>query len=265
MSRQGGWLYETHFHTSLGSACGRSRGPEYLERYRRLGYDGIIVTDHFWRGNCAVDRHMPWRHFVDAFCRGYEETRVAADPLGLKVFFGWEETHEGDDYLVYGLDKAWLYEHPEVREWTRQQQLDEVHRFGGCVVQAHPFRDRDYIGAIHLGPADAYEVGNAGNLPAHDVQAHAFAEAMGYAMTAGSDIHHAQQHLDDELMGVETDRPLHSIADFCQMIRSGQGFRPRLPQGRCAGQPLMPLLRVYDHRQEKTRRIRRAEELFQRA
>ena len=59
-----GYLYETHFHTSVASACARSRGPEYLERYKRLGYAGIMVTDHFWRGNCAVNRHLPWAEFV---------------------------------------------------------------------------------------------------------------------------------------------------------------------------------------------------------
>lgn len=261
MTEGKGWLYETHFHTALGSACGRSRGPEYLARYKRLQYAGIIVTDHFWRGNCAIDRHLPWRHFVDAFCRGYEETAVAAAPLGLSVFFGWEETHEGDDYLVYGLDKAWLYEHPEVREWTRQQQLDEVHRAGGCVVQAHPFRDRDYLQAIHLGPADACEAGNAGNDAAFDLQALCWARKNRYVMTAGSDIHHADQYADGELMGVRFQHQLHSIKDYVAAIRSGEGFVPHMPQDRCAGELAMPQLPVYDHR-EKTRRVRRVEELF---
>ncbi len=262
MRQQKSWLYETHFHTSLASACGRSRGPEYLERYKRLGYAGIIVTDHFWRGNCAVDRHLPWRHFVDAFCRGYEETKVAAEKIGLSVFFGWEETHEGDDYLVYGLDKAWLYEHPEAREWTRQQQLDEVHRYGGCVVQAHPFRDRDYIAAIHLGPADAYEVGNAGNLPEQDLQAFSFAKAQGYGMTAGSDIHHSAQYDDSQLMGTAFDHKLTDIQDFVRSIRSGQGYQPVVPEGRHGGRLEDPQLSVYDHRQGKARHVRRAEELF---
>ena len=258
------WLYETHFHTSLGSACGHSRGPEYLARYKRLGYDGIIVTDHFWRGNCAVNRHLPWREFVDAFCRGYEETRVAGEKLGIAVFLGWEETYEGDDYLVYGLDKAWLYEHPEVIKWTRQQQYEQVREAGGCVVQAHPFRHRDYLNAIHLakGLADAYEVGNAGNLASSDVQALRWAQKNAVIMTAGSDIHHSEDFEDGDLMGVVFDHELKSIGDYIAAIRERKPFGIRTPAGRYDAALEMPLLPVFEHTHENTRRIRRVNDLF---
>ena len=264
MSVKDTWLYETHFHTSLGSACGHSRGPEYLARYKRLNYDGIIVTDHFWRGNCAVNRHLPWREFVDAFCRGYEETRVAGEKLGISVFLGWEETYEGDDYLVYGLDKAWLYANPEVIKWTRQQQLEQVHQAGGSVVQAHPFRNRDYLNAIHLakGLVDAYEVGNAGNLASSDVQALRWAQKNAVIMTAGSDIHHSEDFEDGDLMGVVFDHELKSIGDYIAAIRERKPFGIRTPAGRYDAALEMPLLPVFEHTHENTRRIRRVKDLF---
>ncbi|MDR0878680.1 MAG: histidinol-phosphatase, partial [Treponema sp.] len=106
------YLYETHLHTALSSACGVSLGSEYISRYIDLGYSGIIVTDHFYRGNTAICYRLTWRDWVNKFCRGYEETKEEGDRLGLDVFFGWEETFDGaDDYLIYGLDKAWLLEH----------------------------------------------------------------------------------------------------------------------------------------------------------
>jgi hypothetical protein len=258
-----GYLYETHFHTSLSSACGRSRGPEYLARYKRLGYAGIIVTDHFWRGNCAVDRRLPWAEFVRAFCRGYEETREAGEKIGLDIFFGWEETFDGDDYLVYGLDKQWLLDHPEVCGWSRREQLEQVHRHGGCVVQAHPFRDRDYIPAIHLGlkRADAFEAYNAGNDAEFDAQALAFIERHGLSMTSGSDIHHAEQFEDEELGGVIFDRKLHSIKDYVEAIRSGAPRRLRVPRDRFNGPVRMPAKSVWLHG-ERTRRVRERGDLF---
>lgn len=262
MSKQRTWLYETHFHTRRGSACARSLGPEYFERYRRLGYDGIMVTDHFWRGYTAVDRHQPWPAFVEAFCRGYEETKAAAQKAGLQVFFGWEETIQGDDYLIYGLDKAWLLQHPEVKDWTRSQQFEQVHRYGGCVVQAHPFRDRDYIDAIHLGPADAYEVGNTGNLQENDLQAFRWAQKNQLLMTAGSDIHSATQFRDEELMGVVLNRPLNSIADYVQIIRQREPIGLRLPKGRLEGQPGLPQLQVYNHPLGEQRRQLQPGSLF---
>jgi hypothetical protein len=153
------FLYETHFHTSLSSACSISRGPDYIAGYKELGFTGIIVTDHFYNGNTAIPGDLPWREWVNCFCRGYEETREAGERLGIDVFFGWEETFEGcDDYLVYGLDKSWLLEHPECRNWTRAEQYREVNAAGGCVVQAHPFRQHDYIRRVILSPGCVHGV-----------------------------------------------------------------------------------------------------------
>lgn len=263
MNNQNGYLYETHFHTAWSSACARSRGPEYLERYKRLGYSGILVTDHFWGGNCAVNRHLPWHQFVEAFCRGYEETYTAGQEMGMDVFFGWEETFDGDDYLVYGLSKEWLLQHPEVRGWTRTEQLEQVHRAGGCVVQAHPFRDRDYIHAIHLGLncVDAVEVGNAGNLPEHDLQALRWAEKYKLYMTAGSDIHSVSQYTDDELMGVRFPQKMHTVQDFVEAIRSQSEHTLQVPRGHFDLPLEMPRLQVYQHG-SKSRRIDQPEVLF---
>ncbi len=263
MNQPQGYLYETHFHTAWSSACARSRGPEYLERYKRLGYHGIVVTDHFWGGNCAVDRHLPWSSFVEAFVRGYEETKTAGEELGLQVFFGWEETFDGDDYLVYGLDKEWLLNNPHARGFSRREQLEHAHRHGGCVIQAHPFRDRDYIPAIHLSRdwADAYEVGNAGNWPEHDAQAYRWASRNSRVMTAGSDIHSAHQYEDDQLMGVVFDRPLRDLRDFAEAIRGGEIKGLRVPEGRLDG-PVRPVeKRVYLHG-KRPERVRNPRVLF---
>ena len=118
------YLYETHIHTSQGSACGRSRGSEYISMYQDLGYSGIIITDHFYRGNTGVDRALPWEPWVQQFCQGYEDAREEGAQRGFDVFFGWEEGFDGDEYLIYGLDKEWLLQHPEVRTWTRKDQYN---------------------------------------------------------------------------------------------------------------------------------------------
>ncbi len=258
-----GYLYETHFHTLQASACARSNGADYLERYQRLGYAGVMVTDHFWRGNCAIDRHLPWEAFVNAFCHGYELTREAGERLGMDVFFGWEESFEGDADLVYGLDKQWLLAHPEVRGWTRREQLEQVHRYGGCVVQAHPFRDRDYIPAIHLGlkRADAIEVYNAANLPEFDAQARAYAKHHGLGLTAGSDIHGAQQYEDEHLGGVIFEQRLQSVGDYVEAIRTGAPRRLRVPAGRFDHPVKMPGKAVWEHG-DRTRRVREREAIF---
>ena len=136
-----GYLYETHMHTSPASGCSDTKGREYIPRYIDAGYSGMIITDHFFHGNTGIDRSLPWREFVNGFCAGYEDALNEGIKRNFPVFFGWEETFQGDDYLVYGLDKQWLLDHPEVIRYSRKEQYEQVKAAGGCVVQAHPFRD----------------------------------------------------------------------------------------------------------------------------
>ena len=229
------YLYETHLHTSQGSSCGVSRGRDYIQRYLDLGYTGIIITDHFFRGNCAVDRGLPWGRWVEKFCRGYEDAREEGYRRGLDVFFGWEETFDGDDYLVYGLGKEWLLEHPEARRWTRKEQFQEAKRYGGCVVQAHPFRQHYYINCVHLSSCcvDAVEAANSGNYEqSYDALAWVYAKKIKVPATAGSDIHYAEDIRPDTVFGVYLNQKMESIDDYVDAIRNNAIERLKIPVGR---------------------------------
>ena len=121
-----GFLYETHMHTSEASACAVNTGAEMARAYKAAGYTGIIITDHFFYGNTAVDRKLPWRQWVERFCLGYEHAREEGERIGLQVFFGWESGYQGTEFLVYGPDKNWLLEHPEIRDATVEEQMKLV-------------------------------------------------------------------------------------------------------------------------------------------
>ncbi|MBQ9326351.1 MAG: PHP domain-containing protein [Clostridia bacterium] len=225
------YIYETHMHTCQGSACSDTPGHEYIARYQDMGYSGIIITDHFYRGNCRVDRTLPWHAFIDQFCSGYEDAKNEGDKRGFPVFFGWEENISGDEYLIYGLDKAFMLSHPEMPHWTRKQQYEIVHAAGGCVVQAHPFRARDYIHTIYLSPCfvDGIEAVNAANVPQWNSMALRYGEIMGFPMTAGSDNHHVKSMGKENLAGVAFDRPLTDIQDYVQAILEKQSIGMYLP------------------------------------
>ena len=190
------YLYETHLHSMEGSACGRVSGRDYVKFYQDEGYDGIFITDHFYNGNCRPDRELPWEEWVHQYCRGYEVAKEEGDRLGMKVFFGLEERFDNhgqgydDEWLIYGLDKAYLLAHPDMRTWSRADYLKNVHEAGGCCVQAHPFRNRDYIGAFRLTlGVDAVEGYNANNKPEADVTAQLYAKKNHLVMVAGGDVH----------------------------------------------------------------------------
>jgi hypothetical protein len=191
-----------------------------------LGYSGIIVTDHFFNANCSLSRRLPWEEWVNRFYQGYEDARNEGERRGLDVFFGWEETFDScDDYLVYGLDKDWLIEHPEVRSWTRGEQYRAVREAGGCVVQAHPFRQRIYIAKVILstGCVDAVEIINGGHEdPSYDALACRYAKKIGKPAVAGTDIHDASDLLYNEIFGVYTDKKLDSIKDYVNVILNNE-------------------------------------------
>jgi len=231
------YLYETHLHTIFSSACANSKGSEYIRLYKELGYSGIIVTDHFYNGNTAVPRGLPWKEWVKQFCIGYEEAKNEGDRQDFDVFFGWEETFDGcDDYLVYGLDREWLFEHPEAKNWTRGQQYNAVKAAGGCVIQCHPFRQHSYISRIILssGCVDAVEAANATNSEqSYDALAMRYAQKLRLPYTAGSDMHDVRKITPNGVFGVYIKNKIKTINDFISAICNNNITGIKISEGRC--------------------------------
>lgn len=222
------YLYETHLHTSQISLCGRSKGSEYISYYKQLGYSGIIVTDHFFNGNCAVAPALPWEEKIELFCKGYEDAKAEGDRQNFQVMFGLEYNYDMDEFLIYGIDKEWLISHPKMLEWDHITLFEEVDKAGGLVVQAHPFRQRNYMSRINLHPhqCHAWEVANAGNMTYHNQLAYRYATENNIIMTAGSDIHKVDS---TDLYAMAFDAPLTDIYDYVKRVKAGQGYSLQIP------------------------------------
>ena len=114
------YIYETHLHTIEASACSKTPAREYIDHMTNLGYSGIIVTDHFFTGNSCVPKDLPWEERIDIYCSGYEHALEAAKGHDLTVMFGIEFNFQGDEFMIYGVDKKWLKDHPEIMEISRR-------------------------------------------------------------------------------------------------------------------------------------------------
>lgn len=221
------YFYETHLHTRGASACGVTEPEDYIDVYKRAGYSGIIVTNHFFNGNCGVDRNLPWEEKVAAYCSDYERAFKAAQGKDFDVFFGIEYNFDGDEYLLYGLDKEWLLKHPEVMSASHQKLFEMVNEAGGLMVQAHPFRMRSYIKQINLHPecVHALEVYNSGNQPEENAKALILARDKDLPCTSGSDMHDArlmENYIKDKSFkpgAVMVNKRLTSIMDYVQAIK----------------------------------------------
>lgn len=225
------YLYETHLHTSESSACAGSTGAEMARACREYGYAGIFVTDHNWGGNTAVNRGMPWEEWVDRFEQGYLHAAEEGLKIGLDVFFGYEAGYDGTEFLIYGVDAAWMKKHPQIKTATMEEQYRMIHGAGGMVVHAHPYREAGYIPEIRLCPewVDGVEGVNAThsnsrsvahNKKDFDEKAIAYALKHSFPVTAGSDIHTT------DLFGggVAFRRRLTSAKDYVHAVLSGEDY-----------------------------------------
>lgn len=233
------YIYETHLHTDESSTCGRTPAREYIPYYQDMGYRGIIVTDHF-TGNprsYVPDRNAPWKDQMDRYCLGYEEALNEGIKRGFDVFFGIEQGFADDECLVYGIDKQWLCDHPDIVRWNRRELFDAVNAVGGCIVHAHPFRERFYIQNISINTCvHAVEAFNAGNTSSADQYAAAFARRFDLPMTAGSDMHKINPEAPEKLYGVVFDQPWTSIHDYVDAIRNHKSFGVKHDAGHGEGE-----------------------------
>ncbi len=223
------YLYDTHMHTSESSRCAHNTGKEMAQAAKEAGYTGVIITNHNWYGNNCIDSALPWKEWVEAFCRGYENARQWGEQIGLDVFFGYESGYNGTEFLVYGVDEQWLISHPQIKDAPIPQQYQMIHKAGGMVIHAHPYREEYYIPKVRLFPedVDGVEGINASHLaylrpgqdhPEFDRKAIAYAKAHGLPMTAGSDVHTKKLFGG----GMAFKRRLRSIEDFCQAVLGGE-------------------------------------------
>ncbi len=241
------YLYETHLHARESSLCATASAADYPAFYKSLGYDGIFITDHFYRGNTCISTDGTWEEFVHAFCRSYETAKAAGDAIGFPVFFGFEERFELDEYLIYGIDKAWLLAHPELRTLSRAEYLALVRAAGGLVVHAHALREYSYAESIPLPveSVDAYEGWNGGTPIAENLRTRALALHLGKPVMCGSD-RHTLKPSDRRLFGIVTETPINSVEDFMNIVRE-KAYQPHdLPPHEDVVTPPTKPLHVFD-------------------
>lgn len=225
------YKYETHCHTSMGSLCARMDVEKVLALYKQHGYDGVFITDHFLNGNTSVKRGRAWSDMIEDYCKPYETALKLGKEYKIDVFFGWEYTYYykgkggkwcgGTDFLTYGLDKEWLLAHPEIMELELPEYCNFVRSNGGFIIQAHPFRDSDYIDMVRLVPksVDGIEVLNSSRPDSENRMAEIYADFYGLFKTSGSDFHGCDRKW---ISGVMTEEKLNSPADLFEQLKENK-------------------------------------------
>lgn len=213
------YLYETHLHTYPVSKCARAGVRETLEFYKSQGYAGVFITNHFLDGYINIDRNLPYEERLEFYFSDYDEALAVGREIGLEVFLGVEMSDWGTDFLIYGLNKAWYFAHPEIEGMDRVEQLKLLAAEGALIIHAHPFRGYD---CMKLFPKHVHgvEVYNGCRTDFENAMALQYAENYGLIHFAGTDNHSAGQQ--QSFGGMRSNRPIKNERDFCEMIKQGQ-------------------------------------------
>lgn len=216
------YKYETHLHTSPVSKCASRNVYDSLKFYKEQGYDGVFITNHFLDGNINIDYDAPYAEKINFYFSDYEKGVEIGKELGIKVFAAPEISYGGTDFLVFGLDKQWYLEHPEIMQMSKSEELAFLRKHGAFISHAHPYREAGYIDHIRLYPrlVDAAEVINANRTPLENKMAKLYAKNYGLYQTAGSDNHIADGTA--VLAGMMSETPVNSVEDFIAMVKAGQ-------------------------------------------
>ena len=213
-----GCKYDTHVHTSPVSRCARATVRETVEFYKSKGYEGIFITNHFLDGNINIDYSEPYEKKIEFYFSDYEEALKIGKEAGLQILLGVELSYKGTDFLIYGLDKQWFLDHPEIMDMDKTTELTFMMEQGALVIQAHPFREAHYIDHIRLYPhcVHGIETINAERTDQCNDLGNYFADSYGFHKTAGSDNHIAGAA--KRLAGMISSEPLKDEADFIRHV-----------------------------------------------
>jgi predicted metal-dependent phosphoesterase TrpH len=177
----GGKIIDLHVHTSTGSPCSSAPVDDLIEEAKRIGLDGICLTDHnhVWRPGALEDLRK--KH-------------------GFLILGGNEITTNQGDILVFGLAK-------DIKGIITLEELrEEVLEAGGYMIVAHPFRGFLLfdMGELGLTPekamerelfthVDAVEVLNSKVTESENDFAARVAQGLGAPGTGGSDAHEVRE------------------------------------------------------------------------
>jgi hypothetical protein len=208
--------YEMHAHTNDVSICAQVTPQCLVEEYIQKGYTGVVLTNHMNQYTFLRRRFQSWEEKVDYFLAGYHHTRQAAGDR-LQVLLGMELTFYdcANDYLVYGFEENFLYEHGDLMAMDLESFSRLAHQHGAVIYQAHPFR----TGMTISDPAllDGMEVHN-GN-PSHDSRndiAAIWAKKFGLSMVSGSDYHVSRCGGQGGILVPEKAKDIHHLVSMLQ-------------------------------------------------
>ncbi len=214
------YLIDMHVHTAETSRCGMVAAQELVMYYHNIGYQGLIITDHYYRPFFEKIVGCTWEEKIQRFLKGYHSALKIGEDVGMQIFLGMEIQFEENpnDYLIYGIDEAFLIENPNLYSLGLKKFRSLTKDQGIMIFQAHPFR-------VGLVPAEAslldgVEVYNGNQRHnSHDHLAVDFAREHHLLALSASDYH---QEEDLGQGGIVLSTPVKDWHTLSQVLKEGK-------------------------------------------
>lgn len=146
---------EFHAHTKPSSPCSDMTPKMLIERYSNLGFDGVVLTNHFVDFLIKSDNPQV---VSDTYLKDYYEAKNEGEKHNLRVYLGMEVRfpENCNDYLIYGIEESnvkeiFSYIHGDYVTFYKAFKNDK-----NVILQAHPFRNNmvlqnpDYLDGIEV-------------------------------------------------------------------------------------------------------------------
>lgn len=205
--------FDLHCHTKEGSLDSRVSILRYISTYRKLGYDGFMITDHnSYKG-----------------CKFWEGIRDWPELKDFTVLCGLEyDTKDAGHVLVVMPDGVYL-RLLHIRGMRLQKLIYVVHSCGGVLGLAHPFgaTSSSAMGFKNMhyeliDQLDFIEVFNTCESKESNMLARELAAKYDLPGIAGTDAHRR------EYLGMactEIDAEIRCNNDFIEAVMNGAAFR----------------------------------------
>ncbi len=184
-------LIDLHAHSSGISKCCKATARQALEEAKRIGLDGIVLTNHYQKNYIRDDDVLD---LVHRYMEEIRHTMKLGEEMGMKVFWGIEVTPlKGNCHIaIYGVGEDFLEKYPELFVMTQEELWNAAKSDNGVVIHAHPFRhggtplDPRWLDGVEINCHPKYETTAKEELCT-------FARQHGLIVTCGGD-YHADTH-----------------------------------------------------------------------
>ena len=197
LQKQYPYRIEMHAHTAPCSPCGKEPPEKLVDAYSELGYDALVLTNHFaYKIGVFTNDDLSKEEQLALYVKDYEDACRAAEKKNIKILLGAELrfAESINDYLLYGADYATL----SVAYDYLEEGLESYYKNGkpknALLLQAHPFRSEmtrancellDGIETFNMHPGQNSAIGLAVKYAAENKFA---------VTTAGTDFHYFSEH-----------------------------------------------------------------------